>query len=122
MILFTQNSIFKKCLFVSVLLFSFLLKGFAQHVVETDWVQVATGSKDVYATASCVDVLGNSYVTGVFKGTVDFDPSGSSLNLSAVGQTDVFVQKFNPSGNLIWTKVFGGSHIDESSAIVTDAA
>lgn len=121
MILHAQNILFKKYLFVSLLLFSFLLNGSAQHAVETDWVQVATGSEDVYAIASCVDVLGNSYVTGVFKGTVDFDPSGSSLNLSAVGQTDVFVQKFDPSGTLIWTKAFGGSHIDESTAISTDA-
>jgi hypothetical protein len=66
--------------------------------------------------------LENSYITGIFKGTADFNPSGSNLNLSAVEQRDVFVQKFDPVGNLIWTKTFGGAHIDESAAISTDAA
>lgn len=121
MIVYAQNISFKKYLLVSVFFLSFVLKGSAQHTVETDWVHTGTGSRDVSATASCVDVLGNSYITGIFKGTVDFDPSGANLNLSAVGQRDVFVQKLDPSGNLIWTKTFGGTHIDESSAISTDA-
>lgn len=120
MTLYSQNIFVKQYLLIGTLFFSFALAGLAQHTVETDWVEVATGSEDVSAMASCVDALGNSYITGIFKGTVDFDPNGSNLNLSAVGQRDVFVQKFDPSGTLIWTKSFGGTHIDESTAIATD--
>ncbi|MBK9599715.1 MAG: SBBP repeat-containing protein [Flavobacteriales bacterium] len=40
-----------------------------------------------------VDSAGNIYTTGYFYGTVDFDQGAGTSNLTAVGNTDIFVQK-----------------------------
>lgn len=96
----------------------------AQHTVDTDWVKIASGSRSVSATASHINALGENYVTGIFEGTVDFDPGVDTLNLTSGSPTsrDVFIQKFDIAGNLIWAKSFGGTHIDESTDICTDSA
>jgi Secretion system C-terminal sorting domain len=49
-----------------------------------------------------------SYLTGSFMGTVDFDPGLGVTNLTSNGNEDVFVQKLDFNGNLIWAKSFGG--------------
>lgn len=48
------------------------------------------------------DVSGNIYLTGVFTGTIDIDPSGSVSNLVSVGGSDIFLAKYDPSGQLLW--------------------
>ena len=58
-----------------------------------------------------VDSSGNIYTTGLFQGTVDFDPGAGTANLTSNGLHDVFVLKLNSSGNYVWAKSFGG---DES--------
>jgi uncharacterized protein (AIM24 family) len=54
-----------------------------------------------------VDNFGNVFTTGSFKVTVDFDPSTNVFELSANGNTDVFVQKMNqPSVSIDEMDVF----------------
>lgn len=67
------------------------------------------------------DASGNIYITGNFKGTVDFDSGASTVNLSSNGQSDVFVQKIDSSGNLLWVKTFGGSLSDSGESIYVDS-
>ncbi len=59
-----------------------------------------------------VDQAGNSYVSGTFAGTVDFDPGLSrpdgSDTLTARGFKDIFVAKYTPAGQLTWAVQFGG--------------
>ena len=55
-----------------------------------------------------------------FEGTISFDPSGVSNNLKAIGQADVFIQKLDNNGNLLWFKQMGGVDYNYGSAIVTD--
>lgn len=54
------------------------------------------------------DLYGNSYVTGYFTGWTDFDPGSSLLMRNSAGQEDIFIQKYNPSGSLLWNKTIGG--------------
>jgi len=68
------------------------------------------------------DSLGNCFLTGSFQQTVDFDPSPNIYNLTSLGSSwnDVFIQKIDGAGNLIWARNFGGLSIDEGKSITID--
>lgn len=50
-----------------------------------------------------VDASNNIYVTGVFNGTVDFDPAGPTQNLTSA-TPDVFIAKYTFSLIYVWAK------------------
>ena len=54
-----------------------------------------------------VDAAGNVYTTGVFSGTVDFDPGAGVVSLTSAGGSDVFVSKLNSAGNQAWAVRMG---------------
>ena len=60
------------------------------------------------AQAVVTDPQGNVYSTGLFSSTGDFDPGNGVTNLSSAGNYDIFIQKLNPAGELIWVKQIGG--------------
>lgn len=68
-----------------------------------------------------IDASGNVYTTGLFEGTVDFDPGAGTFNLSSIS-SDIFVCKLDASGNFIWAKAMGGSGLDYGYSIATDAS
>lgn len=57
------------------------------------------------------DNAGNSIVVGSFTGSFDFNPGPAVANWSTASltATDVYIQKFDPSGNLLWTSAFQGN-------------
>ncbi|PCI96287.1 MAG: hypothetical protein COB15_10840 [Flavobacteriales bacterium] len=86
------------------------------------WAKSFGGTSNEYCNSITVDASGNIYTTGHFEGTVDFDPGAGTTNLSSNGNNDVFVQKMNSSGNLLWAKSFGGTNVDRGYAITVDAS
>src|SRR5207253_1869806 len=48
--------------------------------------------------ALALDGAGNVYLTGVFSGTADFDPTAGTYNLTSNGSVDAFVAKLTQSG------------------------
>ena len=85
------------------------------------WAKSMGGTGSDYGISITNDALGNVYTTGYFEGTVDFDPGAGTLNLTSAGSTDIFVQKLDPNGNLIWAKSMGGTSSDYGNSIATDA-
>ncbi|WP_374448613.1 SBBP repeat-containing protein, partial [Stella sp.] len=78
------------------------------------WVRnPGSSSSHEYGLGIAVDGSGNSYVTGDFYGTVDFDGVGSAPPLVAVNN-DYFVAKYDPDGNLIWVRNPGSSASGET--------
>ncbi len=71
------------------------------------------------ATAQGVsfDVAGDLAVVGTFTGTGQF----GSATLNSAGDSDVFVTKFDPTGNSLASKSFGGAGTDDGRALVFDA-
>ncbi|HEU0137242.1 MAG TPA: T9SS type A sorting domain-containing protein [Flavobacterium sp.] len=69
-----------------------------------------------------VDAAGNVYTTGYFTDTADFDIGSGTFNLSSNGWYDIFVQKTDSNGNLVWAKQFGGGGFDLGTGISTDNA
>ena len=68
------------------------------------------------------DVSGNVYSTGVFQGTVDFDPGAGSYILNSNGSSDIFIQKLDSNGNFIWAKSMGSTEYDAGFSVTTDAS
>ena len=67
-----------------------------------------------------VDDLGNSYVTGIFRSTVDLNPGVAVENYTSNGGDDIFIQKLDSFGNSLWIKTFGGTSSDQSYSICLD--
>lgn len=69
-----------------------------------------------------VDVNGsNVFFTGNFQNTVDFDPSGAVANLASNGGTDIYITKFDLSGNYICGFNIGSSRDDNGWSLSHDA-
>ncbi|MBX2979448.1 MAG: SBBP repeat-containing protein [Flavobacteriales bacterium] len=69
-----------------------------------------------------VDAAGNTYTTGFFQGTVDFDPGPGTFEMVSAGGYDVFITKLDAAGDLVWAKKMGGTaNSDQGYAIALDA-
>jgi uncharacterized repeat protein (TIGR01451 family) len=67
-----------------------------------------------------LDAAGNVYVTGIYAGSVDFDPGPGITYLNSAGSVDCYMCKYSPAGNLIWAKSLGGTLADGGKSISTD--
>ena len=72
-------------------------------------IQFATGA---------VDGSGNVIVTGSFQGSVDF---GGGV-LTSAGSHDIYIAKFDPAGNHVWSRRFGGTDIDFENSVAVDGS
>ncbi|MEX0968516.1 MAG: hypothetical protein WD077_14890, partial [Bacteroidia bacterium] len=88
-----------------------------------NWVGIILKGSDgpVSVISMDIDSDGNVYITGSFYGTVDIDPASGTHSITATGQSDLFVSKLNPGGNLIWVKTIGGNDRVVSSSIALDS-
>jgi len=85
------------------------------------WAKGISGANAESGKAAIADTAGNIYFTGYFEGSVDFDPSPSTALLSSISLTkDVFVAKFNSSGNYLFAKGFGNNDAEEGNSIALD--
>lgn len=105
-----------------LLLLSALFPSLSAQTVALDWVIQIGGIESEIGTEVIVDAAGNVYSTGSFGGTVDFDPGMATLNLTSAGETDVYVQKLDAAGNLVWAVTLGGTSFETGRAIAVDAA
>lgn len=81
------------------------------------WARSFGGSGSDRGSALGVDLAGNVYTTGYFRGTVDFDPGAGTNMRGNYGEDDLFIQKMDASGNFLWATSFGGMFLDYGRAI-----
>jgi hypothetical protein len=105
----------KKIAFVLLMIAPMI--GFTQSP-DFDFVSNAGDQGEV--TSMIIDNQGNSYNVGFFKGNSDFDPSVSTTILSSVGLKDIFVEKMDVNGNLIWAKSVGSVQDDKANGVTID--
>lgn len=74
--------------------------------------QLGTTTVD-YSWSVAVDISGNAYISG--------DTSGN-LGGTNAGSEDAFLAKYNPDGNLLWTRQLGTSGWDRSYSVVVDTS
>jgi CHU_C Type IX secretion signal domain/IPT/TIG domain/Beta-propeller repeat len=84
---------------------------------------IGSTTQDLFDQAQAITYrAGHIYVTGLFSGTVDFDPGASTTNLISVGGKDIFVLKIDINGNFVWAKSMGSVKDDNAYSIATDAS
>ena len=59
--------------------------------------------------SSAVNSQGDVYQLGSFTGTVDFDTSVGTYNISSTGNSDAFILKLDSNGRLVWVKTITGA-------------
>lgn len=80
------------------------------------WNKQFGGSSGEYPTTIDLDINGNVYIAGVFKGNCDFDPlATSSFSISSFNAVydDIFISKYDMSGNFIWAKQIGSNSLND---------
>jgi len=86
----------------------------AEAQYQTLWTeQFGTSTWDP-GQALAVDGSGNTYVAGMTGGVIE--PGGTSA-----GNNDIFLAKFDASGNQVWIKQIGTSGSDQAFAVAVDS-
>lgn len=86
------------------------------------WAKSVGGSGYDQARGVAVDGLGNTYVSGNFRGTVDFDPGTGTAPLVSNGDNDAFVLALDAAGDYLWAGSFGAAGDDRGYAVAVDPA
>lgn len=96
--------------------------GIAQWVIPftTQNIGGASTNHSNYVSGITTDPSDNVYVTGFFNGTVDFDPSSTTNNLTSSGSGDIFIAKYNSNGQFQWAYRVGGTGNDIGIRVKTD--
>lgn len=84
------------------------------------WVKQIAGVGIGLGVSIKVDPSGNVYTTGYFEGVTDFDPGTGVRNLTSNGGRDIFIQKLDDKGNLLWVKQMGGTNRDVGVSMAID--
>lgn len=80
------------------------------------WSQCFGDQDDQHNVTVAADHVDNIIITGAFLGSVDF---GGGL-LTSAGAYDIFLAKFDPSGNHLWSQPFGESQNQGGYAVAID--
>ncbi|MCD4658156.1 MAG: hypothetical protein K8S87_11515, partial [Planctomycetes bacterium] len=83
----------------------------------TSWGGV--GRDEIQAVST--DSRRNVFVAGIYAETADFDPDPVTTNeFTSVGSNDLFLSKFDDSGNYDSTQVWGGPNFEAVQTLETD--
>lgn len=86
-----------------------------------NWALQMAGQEYEEGVAITADATGNIYTTGIFIGTVDFDPSPAVFNITSTGiGASVYICKLTTDGDLIWAKSLESNVAVLSSDIILD--
>ena len=84
------------------------------------WVKAFGGTGGTALTSVATDRSGNILTTGYFEGSTDFDPNAGNAAMTSAGLIDLFVSKFDTSGNYLWAKSAGGIGEEWAISIAVD--
>ena len=99
-----------------ILLFNFSTTANAQLVMGWGWAKSIGGTGNESPAALAADSRNGVYVFGHFSGSITAD----GQTLSSVGGSDMYLIKYDTTGNLVWAKRFGGTGNEEAKGLKTD--
>ncbi len=102
----------------------FAVAGVAGAQDQVIWASRAGGTDFDTGTAIASYADGSTVVTGGFLGTATFGSGDSMVSLTAAGNVDLFVARYNADGSLAWAKKAGGGGQDrgEGAAAYSDGS
>ena len=109
---------YRHSLFIVFITLFFSLSSLGQ---QTTWAFNLGSTSIDQASGTHIDLAGNVYTTGEFRGTVDFDPSPATALKTSNGNADAFVAKYSTTGQYLLSITFGGSSLDRVQSVTTDA-
>lgn len=84
------------------------------------WALNAPSATDDEIKDIAVDDFGNIYITGHYTGSTIFTGVlGNTYTLTSQGAEDIFLVKFNSSGEIQWAETYGGSGQDLGEGLTT---
>jgi len=91
------------------------------------WTLTVGGPEDDRGAGVDVDAGGDVYLTGYFQSSVDFNPGPNIDALTASGVEDVFVARYDSTGELVWIRGLDGEDdlvgtgvgVDESGTLIS---
>jgi hypothetical protein len=87
------------------------------------WASSAGNSAIDVSTGIATDVSGNAYLAGYFQSsTIIFDSITLTNVVSSNSTNDVFLVKYDPTGNVLWAKSAGGAGNDMANSISVDTS
>ena len=89
----------------------FLVKYNSAGVIQ--WTKLMGGTESEVGYDVAIDSSGNAYVTGYTSGTLDGTSAGNS---------DIFLVKYNTSGDKQWTRQLGTSYHDYGYGVAVDSS
>lgn len=110
----------KKKILILLINFTFISFVFSQDF-KFEWVKSYNGASVGYDRTMAVDLDGNTYITGIFTGTIDFNQGAGIYSLSSNGSNDIYIAKFDSSNTFVWAKSVGGPGNDNSNSICLDS-
>lgn len=86
------------------------------------WAEKIGGNANDAGRRLGTDAAGNIYLSGDFITNVDFDPGPATFMLSAMGSSDVFIEKLDAAGNFVWLARLGSMQSEYCLSLQVDAA
>jgi len=81
-----------------------------------NWAKKAGSSSEDQASAVTCDPQGNTYMVGYYGAEAAFGPN----TLAFTGWNDLFVAKYDNTGNVLWARGAGGGKLDVANAVTLD--
>ena len=108
----------KKLIFYFCLLLSSIFSVNAQ-TPNWQWAKSEGGTSSEVSTGVCTDASGNVFITGLFfSPTITF----GTTTLTNAGGMDIFIVKYDATGNVLWAKSAGGVYGERGQSVCTDAS
>lgn len=90
-----------------LLFVTFLISVFTSLAqLNLQWAKQSGGSSTDRSISMTLDGGGNIITTGIFSGTVDFDPSSSSFTMVSNSTDNMYVCKLDGNGGFVWARQF----------------
>lgn len=112
----------KKNKILMLLTFCLAITTWSQENAYFDWVRPFGSTENDKGRGLAVDSQGNTYTTGEFRGTCNFNPNSSGGSWTSSGSSDGFLTKHDANGNYIFSVPFGGPGADFGKNIEIDPA